>query len=160
MSSFSLPIRYINLSKMAGVAANLLSPEDWQRFKPLIQKLYLQQNEQLKKVRAFLVEHHNFLATQHMFKQRITEWSFDRKKVKAPEWRHILTVARQRGVKGRRFVEYQEAHSVEEEDELEFLSTEAEAKTVEYILCYAPPGSLSSSFPKSGQMSGGALYDS
>jgi Clr5 domain len=137
---------------MAGVAANAPSPEGWQQAKPLIEQLYVQQDRPLKEVRAYLAEHNNFLATERMFKQRLKEWGFDRKKVKAAEWRYMLRVTRQRRNEGKdsafrvngKIIVWSNIRKHlkrKKKTEDEFLSAGPEAEAVEDVVCYTPPGS-------------------
>lgn len=137
---------------MAGVAANAPSPEGWQQAKPLIEQLYVQQDRPLKEVRAYLAEHRKFLATERMFKQRLKEWGFDRKKVKAAEWRHMLRVTRQRRNEGKDsafrvngkvivWSNIRKHLKRKKKTEDEFLSAGPEAEAVEDVVCYTPPGS-------------------
>jgi tetratricopeptide (TPR) repeat protein len=137
---------------MAGVAANAPSPEDWQLAKPLIEQLYVQQDRPLKEVRAYLAEHRNFLATERMFKQRLKEWGFDRKKVKAAEWRYMLRVTRQRRNEGKEsafrvngkvivWSNIRKHLKRKKKTEDEFLSAGLEAEAVEDVVCYTPPSS-------------------
>jgi tetratricopeptide (TPR) repeat protein len=137
---------------MAGVAANAPSPEGWQLAKPLIEQLYVQQDRPLKEVRAYLAEHRNFLATERMFKQRLKEWGFDRKKVKAAEWRYMLRVTRQRRNQGKDsafrvngkvivWSNIRKHLKRKKKTEDEFLSAGPEAEVVEDVVCYTPLGS-------------------
>lgn len=137
---------------MAGVAANAPSPEGWQLAKPLIEQLYVQQDRPLKEVRAYLADNRNFLATERMFKQRLKEWGFDRKKVKAAEWRFMLRVTRQRRTQGKEsafrvngkvivWSNIRKHLKRKKKNEDEFLSAGPEAETVEDVVCYTPPGS-------------------
>ncbi len=137
---------------MAGVAANAPSPEGWQQAKPLIEQLYVQQDRPLKEVRAYLAEQRNFLATERMFKQRLKEWGFDRKKVKAAEWRYMLRVTRRRRdegkdsafrVNGKLIVwsNIKKHLKRKKKTEDDFLSAGPEAEAVEDIVYYTPPGS-------------------
>jgi tetratricopeptide (TPR) repeat protein len=137
---------------MAGVAANAPSPEGWQQAKPLIEQLYVQQDRPLKEVRAYLAEYRNFLATERMFKQRLKEWGFDRKKVKAVEWRYMLRVTRQRRNEGKDtafrvngkvivWSNIRKHLKRKKKTEDEFLSAGPETEAVEDVLCYTPPGS-------------------
>jgi tetratricopeptide (TPR) repeat protein len=137
---------------MAGVAANAPSPEGWQLAKPLIEQLYVQQDRPLKDVRAYLAEHRNFLATERMFKQRLKEWGFDRKKVKAAEWRYMLRLTRQRRSEGKDsafringkvivWSNIRKHLKRKKKTEDEFLSGGPEAEVVEDVICYTPTGS-------------------
>lgn len=144
---------------MAGVAANAPSPEGWQLAKPLIEQLYVQQDRPLKDVRTYLAEHRNFLATERMFKQRLKEWGFDRKKVKAAEWRYMLRVTRQRRNQGKDtafrvngkvivWSNIRKHLKRKKKSEDEFLSAGLEAEAVEDVVCYTPPGSPLLSAPR------------
>ena len=137
---------------MAGVASSAPSPEGWQLAKPLIKQLYVQQDRPLKEVRAYLAEHRNFLATERMFKQRLKEWGFDRKKVKAAEWCYMLRVTRQRRAEGKDSAFHVNGKVIvwsnirkhlkrKKKTEDEFLSAGPEAEVVEDVICYTPPGS-------------------
>lgn len=149
---------------MAGLSAHAPSPEGWQLAKPLIEQLYVQQDRPLKEVRAYLAEHRNFLATERMYKQRLKEWGFDRKKVKAAEWRYMLRVTRQRRhdgkdsafrVNGKVIVwsNIRKHLKRKKKTEDEFLSAAPETEAVEDVVCYTPPGSphLSMTQPTTAQ---------
>ena len=153
---------------MAGVAANAPSPEGWQLAKPLIEQLYVQQDRPLKEVRAYLAEHRNFLATERMFKQRLKEWGFDRKKVKAAEWRYMLRVTRQRRTDGKDsafrvngkvivWSNIRKHLKRKKKTEDEFLSAGPEAEAVEDVICYTPPGSPQQSMTQSASAQALAL---
>lgn len=137
---------------MAGVAANPPSPEGWQQAKPLIERLYVKEDRPLKEVRAHMAEHRSFLATERMFKQRLKEWGFDRKKVKAAEWRYMLQLTRQRRSHGKDSAFWVNGKVIvwsnirkhlkrKKRTEDEFLSENPHVETVDDILCYTPPGS-------------------
>jgi Clr5 domain len=137
---------------MAGVAANAPSPEGWQLAKSLIEQLYVQQDKPLKEVRSYLAEHRNFLATERMYKQRLKEWGFDRKKVKAAEWRYMLRVTRRRRIEGKEsafrvngkviiWSNIRKHLKRKKKTEEEFLLTGSDAEVVDDVVCYTPPGS-------------------
>ena len=138
----------------AGAAANAPTPEDWQYNKATIQKLYVDDDRPLKEVRQ-IMEDRSFLATERMFKQRLKEWGFDRKKVKAAEWRYMLRITLQRRAEGKETAFQVHGKPIvwsnirkhlkrKKKTEDEFLATGPDPEGIEgSVQCFTPLGSPS-----------------
>ena len=83
------------------MAATNPTADDWTRVKPRIEELYLNQHKQLKEVRRIMLADHGFSATERMYKSRLKGWQFDTKKIREPDWRHMLYHYRLRQLQGK-----------------------------------------------------------
>jgi Clr5 domain len=63
--------------------------EQWLSLKPVIQRLYIDENQTFTKVAEYLDQNHGFKPTKKQFLRRISEWGFE-KNVKRDERRAIL----------------------------------------------------------------------
>jgi hypothetical protein len=63
--------------------------EQWLALKPVIQRLYIDENQTFPKVAEYLDQNHGFKPTKKQFFGRISEWGFE-KNVKRDERRAIL----------------------------------------------------------------------
>jgi hypothetical protein len=63
--------------------------EQWLALKPVIQRLYIDENQTFTKVAEYLDQNHGFKPTKKQFLRRISEWGFE-KNVKRDERRAIL----------------------------------------------------------------------
>ncbi|KUJ16359.1 uncharacterized protein LY89DRAFT_782627 [Mollisia scopiformis] len=65
-------------SQQVAVASYPPTRDDWDRHRPLIKQLYLEENKKLKEVMD-IMKQHGFKATTKMYKDRITKWGLDKK---------------------------------------------------------------------------------
>lgn len=61
----------------------------WKALKPLIHRLYIEENQKFTKVAAYLDQNHGLNPTKKQFLRRVKEWEFE-KNVKGQERRAIL----------------------------------------------------------------------
>ncbi|CZR54809.1 uncharacterized protein PAC_04693 [Phialocephala subalpina] len=85
----------------------MLSREQWENLKPIIRRLYIDENETIKSTSKYLGEHHNFEPTKRQLLRKISEWGFE-KNVKRPE-RQVIIACEEDGlpvgetIRGRKF---------------------------------------------------------
>jgi len=70
------------------VARQVLSKDEWDRLKPVIQRLYIDENLPRPRVAAILRESYGFAPTKRQFDRRIEEWGF--KKNASQKERHTI----------------------------------------------------------------------
>ena len=52
--------------------------EDWERVKPILKELYVDQNMKLKQVRKTMIEQHGYFASEKMYKSRFSMWHMEK----------------------------------------------------------------------------------
>ncbi|KAF7512262.1 hypothetical protein GJ744_001830 [Endocarpon pusillum] len=87
MAAFQLAKPPINSS------SNSPSNEDWEKIRPVFEKLYNTENRPLKEVRRMLQQDHGFHANDRMYKTRINSWGLH-KNVKKAEKEDLLRQVR------------------------------------------------------------------
>lgn len=77
-----------------------LTDSDWQRIRPVLEELYLDEDKSLKDTMVELKRRHNFDATIMQYKKRINRWGWS-KNLKQHEVEHILGIQAQRKARGK-----------------------------------------------------------
>ncbi|KAE8444779.1 hypothetical protein EG329_014239 [Mollisiaceae sp. DMI_Dod_QoI] len=72
----------------------MISKEDWEKLKPIVKRLYIDENETFKTISTHLAEYHNFEPTRRQFLRKITEWGF-KKNIQRSERQAILACEEQ-----------------------------------------------------------------
>ncbi|PMD59823.1 uncharacterized protein K444DRAFT_529152, partial [Hyaloscypha bicolor E] len=62
------------------------SRAEWNRFRPLIKRLYIDEEKTLKEVMAVMEREHGHRATAKMYKDRIKKWNLDKKTKEEEAW--------------------------------------------------------------------------
>ncbi|KAH8591371.1 hypothetical protein B0O99DRAFT_273489 [Bisporella sp. PMI_857] len=74
---------------------------DWEKMKPLIKQLYVDEDKTLKDVTAIMAEKYNFRATKKMYASRFTKWGWDKNK-KEEDMVFILQKTAERAREGKK----------------------------------------------------------
>ncbi|KAK7986948.1 hypothetical protein PG988_001936 [Apiospora saccharicola] len=75
---------------MASSTDNTSDDEVWNRHRPLLESLYMEENMSIQRIMSFMKEEHKFIATKHQFNNRlVTQWKCV-KYSSAPVWKKIL----------------------------------------------------------------------
>ncbi|KAL8805141.1 MAG: hypothetical protein Q9182_002123 [Xanthomendoza sp. 2 TL-2023] len=80
-------------------------PHDWESHREIIQRLYVTEDKALPDVVKEMKRLHNFVATERMYKRRISDWNLD-KNVKAEEMRAIIACEAMRSQHGKQSTFY------------------------------------------------------
>ncbi|KAL4916682.1 Clr5 domain-containing protein [Aspergillus aurantiobrunneus] len=84
-------------------AASVFRPrrsEDWNKFRPIIEQLYRDDQLKLKDVKNFMERHHKFLASEKQYKDRLAAWNV-RKNIKAKEVNIMIRKQQKRAAGGK-----------------------------------------------------------
>ena len=90
-----------------------ISAASWERYRPAIQKLYVEDDLSLKGTSEYMVEHHGFHATERQYKRKIKDWQLD-KNIKDHEMQAILAISQRRLVDRKNSVFYVRGKKVEQ----------------------------------------------
>ncbi|KAK6833195.1 hypothetical protein PG987_007889 [Apiospora arundinis] len=75
---------------MASSTANTPDEETWNRHRPLLESLYVEENMSIQKIMSFMKEKHQFISTKHQFNKHLaTQWKCV-KYSSAPVWKKVL----------------------------------------------------------------------
>ncbi|KAK8073095.1 hypothetical protein PG996_006443 [Apiospora saccharicola] len=75
---------------MASSTDNTSDDEAWKRHRPLLERLYVEENMSIQRIMSIMKEEHSFIATKHQFNNRlVTQWKCV-KYSSAPVWKKIL----------------------------------------------------------------------
>ena len=81
------------------------SSKDWDRYRDIIQRLYVAEDKTLDEVMKKMALSHSFSATARQYKRKINEWRLD-KNVKDEEMRVIIATRKTRLQQGKKSVFY------------------------------------------------------
>ncbi|KAE9364653.1 hypothetical protein N431DRAFT_354655 [Stipitochalara longipes BDJ] len=103
ISPFAPPSTSAGYTNQVVAASSRVTPtaEDWERHRPLIKRLYVDERMKLKEVVAIMASQHGHIATPKMYKDRINKWRLD-KKNKESDMLAILRKKTQREAIGKR----------------------------------------------------------
>ncbi|MCJ1370493.1 hypothetical protein MMC20_001706 [Loxospora ochrophaea] len=68
--------------------------EDWEDLKPVITEMYAR--KELKSVMKEMEEHHSFKATQKQYKDKISKWGLNTKRLKEDDFKGMINMERKR----------------------------------------------------------------
>ncbi|KAL4786664.1 Clr5 domain-containing protein [Aspergillus varians] len=77
--------------------------EDWNKFRPVIEQLYRDDQLKLKDVKRIMERQHNFVASEKQYKDRLAAWNI-RKNIKAKEVNIMIRKQQKRAAKGKQTV--------------------------------------------------------
>lgn len=84
--------------------------------KPLIHRLYIEENQTLSQIRLYLARHHGFTITNNQFNRRVREWGFRKnginKEVKLHRAKHIERVDNEYGKAVKKNEQYQKLANI------------------------------------------------
>ncbi|KAF2648402.1 hypothetical protein K491DRAFT_763107 [Lophiostoma macrostomum CBS 122681] len=84
----------------AKAAGSLSFNQKWEMHKPLLERLYLQENLKLPKIKGILRDEHNFDVEVHQYKYRFDKWNW-KKSINSKTKARIVSKSRQRLEAGR-----------------------------------------------------------
>ncbi|KAH6857034.1 hypothetical protein B0I37DRAFT_89026 [Chaetomium sp. MPI-CAGE-AT-0009] len=124
------------------------SPEDWDKQRETITRLYLHEKRSLQEVMEYMALNHFFFATVKMFRTRIKKWGID-KNNKAAEVAYMVRLKKQRDVVGKKSTFFIRNRPVDWEDIERYLARTPDfwakhgtldlSKSAHEITCTTPP---------------------
>ncbi|OJJ88765.1 uncharacterized protein ASPGLDRAFT_99718, partial [Aspergillus glaucus CBS 516.65] len=74
--------------------------EDWQQYRPIIERLYLNNQLKLRDVKIIMEREHRFVASEKQYKDRLAAWHI-RKNIKAKEVQVMIRKQQKRAARGK-----------------------------------------------------------
>ncbi|KAL4883735.1 Clr5 domain-containing protein [Aspergillus karnatakaensis] len=102
-SSFSTPTPTSSSSPAASHVFRPRRSEDWNRYRPVIEQLYRDDQLKLRDVKRIMEREHKFVASEKQYKDRLAAWNI-RKNIKAKEISIMVRKQRKRAAKGKQTV--------------------------------------------------------
>lgn len=93
-------------SSSSPAAPSLFRPrrsEDWNKFRPIIEQLYRDDQLKLKDVKRIMERNHSFVASEKQYKDRLAAWNI-RKNIKAKEVNIMIRKQQKRAARGKQTV--------------------------------------------------------
>jgi hypothetical protein len=74
MQRLSNPPALQGLTSLSGAGRQPPTPQAWTAVKEIVRRLYVEDELPLREVKAYLEKHHEFRASERMFKDRLKKW--------------------------------------------------------------------------------------